>query len=212
MLRGEGIIIGKFFDLVTWRREGLMARIRERGFNVRTLADRVERLPAIGPVDPPLPEGVRVLSHAKERIATFQRDTLHWRDLPVIDHQGKASVRVPGNVAIRRRKSRGHSDYYITTPVGDGHINFLPTKEADALLHAYAQFALNEPPATLRFVESEDGYVVPERQAILPPPHQDVLSLLVRDKAERWTFPKNASELAEAVFEKLGIELQPRDA
>src|SRR4028119_779934 len=71
VLRGEGVTVGKFFELVTWRREGLIGRIRMRGFNVRTLEDRVAAPRGIKSIEPPGPEGVRVLHQPKERIAHF---------------------------------------------------------------------------------------------------------------------------------------------
>ena len=45
LLKSEGLIKGHMFELTSWRREGLLARLRERGFSVRSLADRLEALP-----------------------------------------------------------------------------------------------------------------------------------------------------------------------
>ena len=209
VLRGEGVTVGKFFELVTWRREGLIGRIRMRGFNVRTLEDRVTALRGIKHVDPPGPEGARVLHHPKERIAHFDSTRLHWCDLPTVDHGGKPAVRIASNIAIRRRKSRGHADYYITAPVVNGEINFLPTKEIAALIHAYSQIAQEHPPV-LRYTLADDIYSIPRQQAQLPEPHQEVLDMLAVDKAEPWRIPAPVIELAAGVFAKLGIDLQPQ--
>jgi hypothetical protein len=208
LLKGEGVTVGKFFELVTWRRDGLIARIRSRGFNVRTLEDRVAALREIKPVEPPGEIGVRLLTHPKEHIATFDRMHLQWHDLPIGEHGGKPAVRLRAGVAIRRRKGRGHADYYIATLAGDGHINFLPAKEANALIHAYSQIAQEGPPAVVQYSTDEETYVIPQRQALLPPPHQEVLKLLSHDKAEPWTIPAVAFALAQTVFAKLGIQLQ----
>src|SRR5258705_8288105 len=52
LLSDEGTITGRLFELTTWRREGLLARLRERGFRVRTLADMTAALPAPPPPPP----------------------------------------------------------------------------------------------------------------------------------------------------------------
>lgn len=209
LLKGEGVTAGKFFELVTWRREGLLARIRERGFNVRTIADRIAVLPEIGPVAPLGPEGVRLLSQAKERIATFDRTELRWRDLPVIEHAGKAAVRINSGVALRRRKSRGHADYYLATLAHNDLINLLPVTETEALLQAYAQLAQTGPQVIVHYTLQPDALFIPKRHLTLPPPHAETLSLLTRDKAESWTIPTSVRDFAAAVFAKLGIVLQP---
>jgi hypothetical protein len=210
LLRGEGVTVGKFFELVTWRREGLIARIRERGFNVRTLADRVAALREIKPVEPLGAEGIRLLSHAKEHIAIFDRAQLHWHDLPVIEHGGKAAVRVRAGAALRRRKGRGHADYYIATLSHDHQINLLPTKEVSALLHAYGQIAQSDEPVVIYYSAAEETYLIPQRQALLPPPHRDLLQMLAYEKAEPWTVPTDTFEYAQGIFAKLGIQLQPQ--
>lgn len=209
ILKGEGVVVGKFFELVTWRRDGLIARIRERGFNVRTIRDRIAALPVIEQVRPPGEAGIRLLTNAKERIAVFDRAELRWRDVPPFEQGGKLAVQLRDGVALRRRKSRGHADYYITIQVVNDQINLLPASETTALLHAYGQIASLGPPARVRFYERGDVYIVPERQAILPPAHHEVLNLLTREKAERWTFPKAIAELVEDVFATLQIHLEP---
>lgn len=209
MLKGEGVTVGKFFELVTWRREGLIARIRMRAFNVRTLEDRVATLRSIKPVDLPGAESVRLLPHPKERVATFDREQLQWRDLPAVDHQGKPAVRLPLNVAARRRKGRGPSDYYITTPGSNGQVNFLPIKEATVLLHAYSQIAQQQP-VILSYTRADEIFTIPRGKIVLPQPHQEVLEMLSLEKSEPWNIPAAVFELAEAVFAKLGIELRPQ--
>jgi hypothetical protein len=209
LLRGEGVTSGKFFELGTWRREGLIARIRERGFNVRTIADRIGALPQIGDVAPPGEIGFRALSQSNERVATFGRATLRWHDQPTETNSGKPIVRLPGNVAVRRRRGRGVASYFITAPLPNGQINLLPITETEALIHAYAQIAKSDPPATLHFSSMDDAYIVPDRQAVLPPAHAQTLDLISNQKPQRWTFPRPWAHMAEDVFGTLGILLQP---
>ncbi|MDP9313536.1 MAG: hypothetical protein M3R24_22085 [Chloroflexota bacterium] len=210
LLRGEGVTAGKFFELGTWRRDGLLARIRERGFNVRTIADRIAALPHIQPVPPPGELGLRILSQAKERFAVFDPKTLHWQDVPVIEHNGKQAVQLRAGEALRRRKGRGSGDYYLATIAGDRQINLLPVNETGALLHAYAQIAHSGSPAVLRYTLRAETTHLPQNQALLPPPHGAVIALLARDKDEPWTVNQAAFPLLEAITAKLGLALQPQ--
>jgi hypothetical protein len=45
MLKGEGQLEGQRFTLTSQRRAGLLARLRERGFRVHSLEDRIAALP-----------------------------------------------------------------------------------------------------------------------------------------------------------------------
>ncbi len=209
LLKGEGVTAGKFFELVTWRREGLIARIRERGFNVRTIEDRITMLAAIENVSPPGNVGLRVLSQAKERIASFERATLRWVELPIIEHNRQAAVQIRDNEPVRRRKGRGSGDYYITSLTPSGQLNLLPVAETTALIHAYSQIAVSDQPVNLPMISQADLYLVPQQQAILPQRHRETLLTLALDKATPWTFPQKIMPMAEAVFAKLGITLQP---
>lgn len=207
-LRGEGMINGKFFDLQTWRSEGLFARLREAGFNVRTLADRIARLPAVADVGPAGASGVRILANAKERLGIFDHVQLRWRDLPL--HEDRPTVELHENIALRRRKGRGKADFYITALARDHTINLLPVTETEALMHTYSQIAASNQPALIQFEQRDQAYHVPRNQLILPPPHAAALDLLGSDKALPWTFTDATSiDLAEIVFDKLGVELRP---
>lgn len=210
-LRGEGVTAGKFFELGTWRRDGLMARLRERGFNVRTIPDRIAALRAIEPVRPLGAQGVRALSQAKERIATFDRDELRWRDLPLEQADGRTIVRLRAGQALRRRKSRGKGDYYLATLSAQGEINLLPVSETEALLYAYAQLA-QDAPITLRYATQDDMIELPRRTMELPAPHQAALDLLTLDKAPAWSFPSANLAPVREIFAKLGIQLAPQSA
>lgn len=208
LLRGEGERQGKFFQLQSWRREGWAARVREAGFNVRTLEDRVRSLPSI-PGNLQLgPEGIRLLSTARERIAAWDPKGLRWRDLPVLAVDGKPAVRLRVNEAIRRRKSRSGGDYFVTVAERGESIGLRPVRETEAALHAYGLLASEGPPAVLRFTRTGDGYYVAAGQGTLPPPHREALDRLSADGAEPWTFAGRSIALAEEVFEKLGIELE----
>ena len=207
LLRGEGVASGKFFELVTWRRDGLVARIRARGFNVRTIADRIAALPSLEMVMPPGEMGVRVLA-AKERIATFDPDTLRWREVEAATVDGQLVARLRAGAALRRRRSRGAGDFYIAT-LAHGEINLLPVGESTALTHAYAQLTATRD-VVLRYSDAGESILIPAEQALLPPPHRAILELLAADKAPAWTLAPDTVPLAEAVFAALGIGLAPQ--
>jgi hypothetical protein len=134
---------------------------------------------------------------------------LKWVELSITEHNGHAAVQIRDNEPVRRRKGRGSSDYYLTSLIPSGQINLLPVTETAALMHAYGQLATSEQPLVLRYLAQDDLYLVSQQQAVLPPRHHDVLQMLALDKATPWTFPQKSMPLAEAVFAKLGITLQP---
>lgn len=207
LLKGEGVTVGKFFELGTWRRDGLIARLRERTFNVRTIDDRIAGLGAIEP-QPLGAEGVRMLSQAKERIATFERDGLRWRDVPVEQVDGRSVVRLRAGQALRRRKSRGKGDYYLATLAGQNEINLLPVAETLAVLHGYAELALARP-VVLHYTVAAETILLPQRTITLPSPHQAVLDLLILP-GPPWTFPATSLGMVAEIFARLGVTLQPQ--
>lgn len=209
LLKGEGVTSGKFFELVTWRRDGLIGRIRDRGFNVRTIEDRIALLAEIEQVPAPGEPGVRVLSQAKERIASFDRTQLKWADVPIIEHNRQSAVQLRDHEPIRRRKGRGSGDYYITSLTPSRQINLLPVAETTALLHAYGQIAASDQPVVLQYTVQDDLYLLPQQQMVLPLRHRETLLTLALDKAAPWTFPQKVLPMVEAIFAKLGIALRP---
>lgn len=207
LLRGEGTIDGRFFTLGTWRRDGLIARLRMRGFNIRTIDDRIAALPRIAQPAPLGDEGVRALSNARERLATFDARELRWRDLPVESIDGRDAVRVRIGAALRRRRGRGTADFFIATPSRDRDVNLTPVPETQALLHAYAQIAATNRIA-ITAQRDADRWLIAEQQATIPQPHREALQVIALGKAPTWTIPHNLFPLAQEIFGSLGITLQ----
>jgi hypothetical protein len=52
-----------------------------------------------------------------------------------------------------------------------------------------------------------DRLIVPHRQAILPPPHMDVLDKLAIEDADPWTFAPAVMALVETTLATLGLAL-----
>jgi hypothetical protein len=208
-LRGEGEREGKFFHLQSWRREGLIARIRMAGFNVRTLQDRVDALHAIPPDVAPGPEIFRPITTQREQIAAWDPQRLRWRDLSVQTVNGVRGVMLRVNEPLRRRKSRAGGDYFIAFMEQGGGAGLRPVRERDAILQAYGLLAAEGRSAIIRFERKPQGYFVPADQALLPERHREALGLLVLDGEPDWTFEREHTDMVEQVFEKLGVQLEP---
>src|SRR5215211_7895930 len=133
VLKGEGHVKGRFFELTTWRREGLLARLRERGFSVRTLAERIEALP--GPPEPPPIGGAgwRPLVHAIEQISNFDLRRLRWHPLPPQTRDGVVGVAIYDGWALRRRKGRGSASFYLAFKERSGNIGLRSLDETTAV-------------------------------------------------------------------------------
>ncbi|MBA3944552.1 MAG: hypothetical protein H0X37_08325 [Herpetosiphonaceae bacterium] len=207
-LRGEGTLSGSHFLLETWRRDGLIARIRSAGLSVRTLLDRVNALPTVPSERTVGPQVFRPLGTAKEQWAGFDRARLRWRDLPIVTHEGRRGVEVLVDEPVRRRKSRSGGDFFVIVPQGTGGAGLLAVDEEAALLQAYALLGNSHELARLHFTKVDDHYHVQGDGVILPPRHAETLDLLSAGKT-RWTFGPTTSALAERVFEKLAIVLFP---
>src|SRR5437867_3538347 len=103
LLKGEGTMVGRLFELTTWRREGLLARLHERGFNVRTLADLASNLPTPPPPPPIGGMGWRPLTHAIEQISHFDLHNLRWRPLAAERRDGAPGLTLYAGGLLRPR-------------------------------------------------------------------------------------------------------------
>jgi len=204
-LRGEGVTVGNTFELTSWRRDGLIARLRMGGFTVRTIDDRIAKLP---PLPQPVPygnEGSRELQHPKERYARFDEEHLRWHD--VAHAEGTRMVQLRVGWVLRRRRGRGAADHYMATPEKPSRIGLLPCTETAALLMGYAQ-ATAQHERTLYAELTEDGYRLPD--VLLPPPHRDMLHTIV-ERAQGTTLVAAAGwEQAQRLFAALRLRLKAR--
>jgi hypothetical protein len=198
-LRGEGEREGDRFTLTTWRREGLIARLRAKQFAVLTLADQVAALP---PLPPPAPLGAPVARQpaAGERVSVFAGDPPGWRPAPE-DAATPGALALREGQVIRRRKGRGPGSFAL---VAAGTLR--PLSEDDAVRQGYAQLRLLGP-ATLEAARDADGRLtLPDLP--LPPEHRQLLGRLA-DRSERgWLVADGADELAAALLARLGLELR----
>lgn len=205
-LRDEGSIDGANFELRTWRREGWLARLRMAEFNVRTLDGRVAALGQIDPTQTLGAEVFRPLATSKEQWARFDGARLRWRDVPVVEQRSQRGVYLSFNEPVRRRKSRGSGDFFVIVPQREIGAGLLAVTEDEAVLHAYGLLASANHSPTLPFTFGNDHYQLRGEGILLPPRHAATLDLLSAEKL-RWTFGAATAQLAEQVFQKLGIDL-----
>jgi hypothetical protein len=212
VIKDEGTIEGQMFTLTSWRREGLLARLRERQFRVRTIADRIDALPGLPP--PPLigPLGWRPLTSAIEQISHFDLRNLRWHPLATETRDGMPGVLAYEGWVLRRRKGRGSASYFLAFVERGGDIGLKPLDETKAILTGYAQaLALDDRPLLAEHHPSSgagpdgDRLLLPE--IILPPAYREVLRIIASSGAEGWLVDRWAWPLAQDLFGRLGMRL-----
>jgi hypothetical protein len=192
------------FELTTWRHEGLLARLRERGFKVLTLADLVAGLPAPPALAPIGGPGWRPLSSAIEQLSHFDLRSLRWRPLEPVSRDGAPGVTIYDGWALRRRKGRGAASFYLAVRERSGGVGLRPLDETKAILVGYAQaLALDDRP--LLVDRRGDLILLPDIE--LPPPYRAVLRRIARESDARLLVDERGWPLAQEVFGKLGVRL-----
>lgn len=205
LLKGEGTIAGRLFEQTSWRREGLLARLRERELRVRTLDDRIAALPA-PPDDPPPIEAIgwRALATPLEQFSHFDLQALGWHAVAPTLREGMPGVALYGGWVLRRRKGRGNSSYYLALHERAGGIGLRPLGETQALLSGFAQ-ALAHDPRPLLAERRGDRLLLPTLE--LPPAYRATLALLTGPNADEPLVDERAWPLAQDLFGRLGIRL-----
>jgi hypothetical protein len=205
LLKGEGTIEGRLFELTTWRRDGLLARLRARGFRVRTLPDMVAGLPAPPPAPPIGGAGWRPLASAIEQISHFDLRNLRWHAVAPQQRDGVHGVMLWAGWVLRRRKGRGLASYYLALAEHDGGIGLRALDETTAILTGYAQAsALDDRPLLAKRRESQ--ILLPDVD--LPPAHRALLQRVATESKEGLLVDEQGWELALTVFGRLGVRLQ----
>ncbi len=200
LLRGEGEINGRIFELQTWRRDGLLARLRERGISVLTLAQKIAALPPL-PTPPPAGPLIWRPLAAGERFSSFSPATLRWEPLAEEERAGVRGVVLPAGQPLRRRRGRGPADYYLVYADRHGGAALRSLNADQALLIGYAQL----PVATISVQVSPDDLWLPPID--LPVPHHDLLRLLAVPHEKGMRFGRSALPLVSELLLRLGITL-----
>jgi hypothetical protein len=209
LLKGEGTLSGRLFELTTWRREGLLARLRGRGLQVRTFADLVAALPVPPPPTPIGGMGRRSLTSPIEQISHFDFRRLRWHPLAPDRRDGTLTVVVYDGWVLRRRKGRGRASYYLAFVERGGDIGLKPLDETEALLAGYAQaMALDDRPLLVE--RRGDHLLLPDVE--VPPPHRALLRRITTESDEGPLVDKRWWPLVQEVFRRLGVRLVDTDA
>lgn len=208
LLKGEGELSGRGFTLTSWRRDGLLARLRERGLHVSTLADQIEALPTPPPPPPIAGRGWRALASEIEQFSHFDLRRMRWHPIAPESRDGAPGVTLYGGWALRRRKGRGASSYYLALVERGGGIGLRPLDETTALLTGYAQaLALDDRPL---LVERRDGhYLLPNVD--LPPSYRALLGRVARPTEAGPEADAEGWPLAQELFLRLGVRLRVED-
>lgn len=199
LLKTEGNLDGRLFTLHSQRRDGLLARLRERGLRVRTLEDRIRALPR--PPHAPAPgAGAWQPLPPDERWSVFDPLHLDWMPATIEDRDGQARVLVQAGQIVRRRRGRRAPIYALVEP-GTG---LRAIDETEALLLGYAQAAPTTP--ALQAQHNGERIVLPPQP--LPPPHRAFLRGLAETRGECLAIEQRIWTLAQAVYASLGVRLE----
>jgi hypothetical protein len=202
VLRGEGELSGSFFRLRSWRREGLIARLRERGFRARTLDERLDELPAVPAVTPPGVPLPRDIAGERMGYALFDPESLSWRGVESDPERGATTILLPRDAVVRRRKGRGGSSYFRVVEE-QGRAGLSPLSEEEALLRSYAQ-AGAQGPRELRVSRVDKGFLLP-KPAGLPPRHRAFIEALGEAGPEGVLAGERGWGLARKAYALLGL-------
>lgn len=202
ILKSEGTITGRLFALTTWRREGLLGRLRDRGFHVLTLNDQMEALPRLPPPPPIGGTGWRSLARSIEQISTFDLRKLRWRTVtPEVRNDVEGVVLYAGWV-VRRRKGRGAASYYLALAERGGSIGLRPLDEVTAILTGYAQALLHD---DRPLIAEQHGERIDIRQIELPLPYRVLLERIATPTAFGWSVQHRWWPLVAELFLRLGM-------
>ncbi len=197
-LRGEGVREGDRFTLTSQRRDGLLARLRARGFSVISLADRIADLPALPEA---LPTGaLHLLSLAvHERVSVFRGEPPAWHPLTATATPTHGVMLCAGWI-IWKRKGRGPGSYYLVERGG-----LRPLSRDKALLQGYAQIGAHT--HVLDVVPNDQGEIaLPD----LPLPHDYaiVLGRIATYHDNHWLIAATDLRLVAMLLGRLGYALE----
>jgi len=205
-LRGEGELMGNRFTLTSWRRDGLFARIRQRGLSVASLDDQIADLPRL-PHAPSLGDSHWHPSTAHERWSMYDPAQRMLVPLERTPRNTQSGVMIPLGAVVRRRHGRGIPEWFGCHALNGYHLDLVPLDEDTALLYALAQAAPVAPALRWERIDTFAHLAVPH----LPRPHMNLLGRLARFDQLRQTW---ATEITHLTFlsqflHRVGIALTP---
>lgn len=203
ILKTEGKLEGRQFTLTSWRRDGLLARLRNNGFRVQTLEDRVKALPSLPPA-PPLGAQVTRVGGSIDRFSHFDPLALAWIPLDVDEGSAEKQLTLRAGWIVRRRKGRGAASYHRIFAERGGSAGLVLLDETSALLEGFAQAqTIHRTP--LHGQRQDRHHFLPDIE--LPPPHRALLARIGEQSNAGLRFDERGWVLARAVFARLGLVL-----
>ena len=203
ILKGDGELKGQLFILGTWRRDGLIARLRERELSVLTLQDQINGLPQ-PPYHYELGDQLWYpIATTHDHVSRFDIQQLGWWPIEAIQRGAERGMVLYEAEPIRRRKGRGQSSFYKVRATRTGS-NLTPINETQALLWGYA-LAVSADPRPLLAERKEQAILLPEIE--LPPPYRRLLQRIIGQHKERLRTNKAAWPLVQALYAQLGLTL-----
>lgn len=202
-IKSEGKIAGNRFAQTGWRREGMLARLRQAGFRVLTLEDQIDALPAPARVSP-LGAPCRCPRRRTDRLATFDVATLAW--VPLAVPLDAPEVELPANTIVRRRRAGGADSYARVRCHRDGRGELVPLDGTAALLEVYGHVCAT-PPAPRALTTAAGGMLLPD--VPLPPAYETLLKRFATyQRGQGWRVESQSRALAHRLYARLGIPLR----
>ena len=160
-LHGEGTYDGNRFVLTSWRRDGIFARIRERGLDVASLDSQITDLPAL-PVAPRIDAQPRWqrLGHPDERWSYYDPTRRAVGACDAVTHDHQQGVWIHPGWVVRRRRGRGAGDWYRSAPQGAQALQYTRIDDDAALLCGLAQAARHPHPPLQITAPTSDVVVI----------------------------------------------------
>ena len=206
-LRGEGELVGNRFTLTSWRREGLFARIRQRGLIMASLDDQIADLPRL-PHAPPI--GTVHWHHtgsAQDRWSMYDPTQRTLAPLDPVTYNNRAGVMIPLGAVVRRRRGRGIPEWFGCHALNGNQLDLVALDEDQALLYGLAQAASMAPPLPWERINTFAYLAIPQ----LPRQHMPLLGRLARFDQERQLWSSEITHLTflSQFLQRVGITLTP---
>lgn len=207
VLKGEGERRGRVFELTSWRRAGLLARLAAREFNVLSLEKRIAGLPQL-PM--PLDHGPAVwrpLASENERYSVFDLASYAWQPLANELRADRLGVTLNPGAVVRRRKGRGLASFLIAQAANAGSLSLRPVDETSALLQGYAQAEQRQP---LTITPLRDAGHVLLSLPPLPQSYREFMRRLGSEAAAGWQIADAGLPFATLALARLGVVVEPQ--
>lgn len=204
LIKSEGRFNGHWFDLTSWRREGMLARLRESGFVVRSLADQVAALPDLPAATMPAAPVTRPLRR-NERYSVFDTAGLDWVALQPRESPAGPVVMPREGEILRLRQGRGPARFYRVGADRNAMAMLIPLDETAALLHGYAQASCRGEVGLP--MQKIGQHTVLRRVPPLPAPHRELLERLSSTRGRGCRVDPVALPYVQNLFAKLGLTL-----